>query len=318
LSKLLLGTVQKSTGSWYQVKLLEENKIVLCRIAGKFRIEGINLTNPIAVGDIVGIELEQEEKGSIKTIQPRKNYIVRQSPKSKFDLHLLASNVDQAILIVTIVQPNLKLGFIDRYCLMTEPFEIPLIIVFNKADLYNEEDQKIYYYLKHIYTKVGYKVLLTSTVTGEGLEELKELIHDKQSLVSGQSGVGKSSLINTIDENYELRVGEISDFSGKGQHTTTFAEMFELKNGGTIIDTPGIKILSFNYLKPIDIAHNFPEFFDLSPECKFRSTCLHRHEPNCAVKDAIEKGTISELRYQNYLQILEDVENQNYWEIQEA
>ena len=309
------GIVIKSTGLWYQVKLAD-GSVWQCRIVGKFRLDGIKLTNPVAVGDVVEVEIEDREEGTgvIKQILPRKNYVVRQSPRKKHDLHLLASNIDQALLISTIVNPNLKQGFIDRFLLMTEPYEIPVTIVFNKADMYDEEALEIFGGLKYIYTSIGYKVLLVSALKKQGLEELKEILTNQVTLVSGQSGVGKSSLINAIHPQLNLRTTELSDYSGKGQHTTTFAEMFDLDFGGAIIDTPGIKLLAFNNLEPLDVAHNFREFFAVSENCKFGGKCLHRNEPGCAVKTAIETGEISELRYMNYLNILEEIEDQNYWE----
>jgi ribosome biogenesis GTPase len=308
------GKVIKSTGSWYGVEL-EEGQLVQCRITGKFRLDGKGLTNPVAVGDQVMVEMEQDgDIGMIKKILPRKNYVVRQSPRKKHFLHLLASNIDQAMVIVTIVQPNLKQGFIDRFLLMTEPYDIPTCIVFNKSDLYSEEDLAVFNYLKDIYEEIGYQVFLVSALEGTGLDEVRAALKDKITLVAGQSGVGKSSLVNGIEPDLELRTQELSDYSGKGQHTTTFAELFRLSFGAAIIDTPGIKSLSFNHLEPMDLAHNFREFFAISDECKFGGNCLHRNEPKCAVKAALEEGTISELRYINYLTLLEEIEEQNYWE----
>ncbi|GJM31760.1 MAG: putative ribosome biogenesis GTPase RsgA [Saprospiraceae bacterium] len=276
----------------------------------------MKLTNPVAVGDEVEIEIENEEEqsGTIKHILPRKNYVIRQSPRKKHDLHLLASNVDQAMIIMTIVQPNLKQGFIDRFLLMTEPYNIPTIVAFNKADLYSEGDLAVYQYLKEIYEKIGYTVLLLSALQREGIETLQEVLKDKITLVSGQSGVGKSTIINSLHPELELRTHELSDYSGKGQHTTTFYEMHQLNFGGAIIDTPGIKILAFNNLEPMDVAHNFREFFALSENCRFGGNCLHRNEPGCAVKAALETEEVSELRYSNYLTLLEEMEDQNYWE----
>jgi len=306
------GIVVKSTGSWYQVRT-SDNEIIACRIVGKFRLDGKKLTNPVAVGDRVQFVVQSDEAGLIKKILPRQNYIVRQSPRKKHFLHLLASNIDQAVVFMTIVQPNLKQGFIDRFLLMTEPHNIPTCIVFNKADLYKEPDLRVYEFLKEIYEQIGYTVLLTSSVSQQGIPELKALMKDKITLVSGQSGVGKSTALNSLQPNLDIKTKDISDYTGKGQHTTTFAEMHQLDNGGSFIDTPGIKTLAFSNLEPMDVAHNFREFFEYSKNCKFHD-CKHRDEPKCAVKEAIEAGEISELRYINYLKILEEIEDQNYWE----
>ncbi|HMQ06878.1 MAG TPA: ribosome small subunit-dependent GTPase A [Saprospiraceae bacterium] len=306
------GIVVKSTGSWYNVKL-ENGEVLACRIRGKFKLGELKLTNPVAVGDVVDIEMESDLNGMIVQILPRRNYVVRQSPRKKHDVHLLASNIDQALLIATIVQPNLKQGFIDRFLLMTEPYNIPVHIAFNKSDVYGEEERAMYKYIKEVYENIGYRVFLVSALDKTGIEELKMLLKDRYTLLSGQSGVGKSTLINAIDPSFSLKTGELSEYSGKGQHTTTFAEMFHLQLGGAIIDTPGIKTLSFNHLEVLDIAHNFREFFAASGQCKF-SNCTHRNEPGCAVKRLVESGQISELRYINYVTILEEVEDQNYWE----
>ncbi len=318
---MIKGRVIKSTGSWYNVRRLDNGEVVKCRIVGKFRLGNMNLTNPVAVGDVVEFAINDEELGMIKKIAPRVNYVARQSPRKLHDLHLLASNVDQAMLFVTIVEPHLKQGFIDRFLLMTEPQDIQTIIVFNKSDLYDADDKAIFNDMKTIYEKIGYSVLLISAITGKGLEDLKNVLKDKITLVSGQSGVGKSSAVNAIQAQLILKTGEISDYSGKGQHTTTFAEMFELDFGGSLIDTPGIKTLAFNNLQPMDVAHNFREFFVLSHKCKFGSSCMHRNEPGCAVKaaltdsvDSLTEMGISELRYQNYLKILEEIEDINYWQ----
>ena len=306
------GIVIKSTGSWYQV-LLENEAVIDCRIIGKFRLNGMKITNPVAVGDRVEVEKEADDKGIIKKIMPRENFVVRQSPRKKHFLHLLASNLDQAVVIMTIINPNLKQGFIDRFLLMTEPYNIPVIIVFNKADLYGEEELTVYHYLREIYEKIGYEVRLVSSTTGTGLDELKRSLKDKISLISGQSGVGKSTLVNALQPHLDIHTNEISDYSGKGMHTTTFAEMFPLDFGGHIIDTPGIKTLAFNNLTPMEVVHNFRELFKYSKDCKF-ADCTHRNEPGCAVKTAVEEDEISELRYMNYVTILEEIEDQNYWE----
>ncbi len=310
------GIVIKSTGSWYDVRI-EGGEVVACRIQGKFRLGTLKLTNPVAVGDrvVINIESEEETVGTIREIMPRKNYVLRQSPRKKHFVHIIASNIDQAIVIVSMRQPSIKVGFIDRFLLMTEPYNIPVTIVFNKADLHLEDDLAYLEYLRAVYENIGYNTIMASSVSGVGIEELKSELAGKLSLVAGQSGVGKSTLINSLAPELDLKTQEISEYSGKGQHTTTFAEIFELPFGGQIIDTPGIKTLGFNYLEEMDVAHNFREFFELSKKCKF-GDCLHRNEPKCAVKEALENEEISAIRYENYLTILDEIENQNYWEIQ--
>lgn len=313
---MLLGTVIKSTGSWYEVKL-DDGRVAPCRIQGKFRLGTLKLTNPVAVGDRVQVNIEGEEElvGTIREIEDRKNYVLRQSPRKKHFVHLIAANIDQAICIVSLYQPKLKVGFIDRFLLMTEPYDIPVIIVFNKADLHEEKDHEYITYIRTVYENIGYQTIQTSSETGEGIDDLRNILSGKLSLISGQSGVGKSTLVNTLAPEFNLRTQEISDYSGKGQHTTTFAEIFELPFDGQIIDTPGIKTLGFNYLQEMDVAHNFREFFRLSSGCKYNN-CMHRNEPNCAVKEAIEEGRVAPMRYENYLAILQEIEDQNYWEIQ--
>ena len=305
--------VTKSTGKLYTIRDVHTAEIYTSNIRGKFRTQGLKLTNPVAVGDKVIYEMQEDGVAMITKILPRRNYVVRQSPRKKHFLHLLASNIDQAIVVVTIVEPNLKQGFIDRFLLMTEPYDIPVHIVFNKSDLYGEKELNMYQFLDDIYSKIGYTTLLTSIETGDGMDELKALVNDKTTLIGGQSGVGKSSIINALIPTLDITTKYISDYSGKGQHTTTFSEMHDLPDEGQIIDTPGIKTLSYNHFEVQDVSHNFREFFILSDNCKYNN-CSHREEPKCAVKKAIEEGSVSELRYHNYLQIIEDIENQNYWE----
>ncbi|MEZ4910810.1 MAG: ribosome small subunit-dependent GTPase A [Saprospiraceae bacterium] len=309
------GLITKSTGSWYAIRS-EDHSLFMGRIVGKIKLLDRKFTNPIAVGDYVEFEIEdvKEKTAIISSIMPRQNYVVRQSPRKKHQLHVLASNIDQAFVIVTVVEPDLKQGFIDRFLLMTEPFNIPVTILFNKKDLYSEENIATFNTMKEMYSNIGYDVCLVSATHGDGIEALKVKLKDKTTLISGQSGVGKSSLINVIDSSITLETGVISDFSGKGQHTTTFAEMFFLESGGAIIDTPGIKTLGFSHLSIEDISHNFREIFDASSDCKFHN-CTHRNEPKCAVKNAVENGQIAFLRYQNYLNLLQEVEDQNYWEL---
>lgn len=308
------GIVVKSTGSWYIVKIGEEH--LACRIIGRFRLDGHRLTNPVAVGDRVKVDIEDQEErtGVIREILPRTNYVLRQSPRRKHFMHLMASNIDQALLIVTLREPMLKSGFIDRYLLMTEPYDIPVIILFNKMDVYREEDFVRLKDLEDIYQKIGYTTLAGSAMTGENMDRLKSLLDGRRTLVSGQSGVGKTTILNALEPSLNLREGALSDYSGKGQHTTTFAEMYFLENDTEIIDTPGIKTLAFNNLEVQDVAHNFREFFKISDQCRFHN-CTHRNEPSCAVKEAVVAGEISEVRYQNYLMILQEIEDQNYWEL---
>jgi ribosome biogenesis GTPase / thiamine phosphate phosphatase len=312
-----IGTIFKSTGSWYQV--LPDNSDVMCscRLVGKLRLDDLPLTNPIAVGDKVAFHLEegeQENQGVITGIEPRTNYVLRQSPRSKHELHMIAANIDQALIVNTIIHPGLKIGFIDRYLLTTEIHRIPVILVFNKADLYGPKERTFFEEIGDIYTAIGHTVILSSSDTKEGIDTLKAALKDKTTLLTGQSGVGKSTLINTIQPGASLRTGELSDYTGKGQHTTTFAEMFQLDFGGRLIDSPGLKSMSFNHFELEHIAHNFREFFALSPLCRFGASCMHENEPNCAVKNALETGDVSYRRYNSYLSILSETREQNHWE----
>lgn len=311
---MMKGTVIKSTGSWYNVRT-DKGKIYTCRIIGKFRLQGFKLTNPVAVGDHVKIEIETEEEdlALIKEILPRKNYVVRQSPRKKHYLHLLAANIDQAILIVTMSHPKLKIGFIDRFLMMTEPHDIPVTIIFNKKDIYKEKDLQRLQVLHRMYSEIGYHTMEMSAFEQGDIEKLRKILQGKVSLMSGQSGVGKSTIIEQLIDEVELRTADLSEQSGKGQHTTTFAEMFPMNDESYIVDTPGIKTLAFNNYEVMDVAHNFREFFKASTECKF-SNCTHRNEPKCAVKKGVEEGEISPIRYENYLQIVAEIEGQNYWE----
>ncbi|MCP4440321.1 MAG: ribosome small subunit-dependent GTPase A [Aureispira sp.] len=309
------GTITKSTGSWYMVRL-DSDEVLRCSIKGKFRLKGVKLTNPIAVGDSVEVEQGQgmeDGMGIITKLHPRRNYVLRQSTRKRHYMHMLACNIDQAFLVTTIAHPMLKPGFIDRFLLTTATHDIPTYIIVNKADAYDEGELEMYGGLSVIYGDIGYKTLLVSAEQGDGIDKLRTLLKDKRTLVCGHSGVGKSSLVNAVQPNLELFTQEVSDYSGKGMHTTTFAEMYNLDFGGELIDTPGIKELGFINMEPMDVAHNFKEFFEHSKNCKFNN-CMHLNEPHCAVKNAIEEGYISPLRYQNYLGIMEEVMGQNYWE----
>lgn len=310
------GTIIKATGSWYNVRHESSNTITPCRIKGKFRLADERLNNPVAVGDFVEFDLESSEEGSkgiIHKIKPRRNYVIRSSTSKRHQLHLIACNVDQVLLVTSISQPRMKPGFIDRFLLTTSTQDIPTTILFSKADIYDEEDMAIYEAIKNIYEPLGYPCYLMSAHTGQGLDVFEELLKDKVSLISGNSGVGKSSLVNALEPDLDLKTLELSGYTGKGQHSTTFAEMHDLKLGGQIVDTPGIKEMGFINLKPQDVAHNYREFFEASQRCKYRG-CLHLNEPNCAVREAIETETISSLRYQSYCSIMEEVQNVNYWE----
>lgn len=297
------GVVIKSTGSWYQVKPVLGD-ILLCRIKGKFRLSGIKHTNPIAVGDEVEFELEENsENGVIHKIFDRKNYIIRKASNLSKQTHIIASNIDQALLVVSLVQPQTSLGFIDRFLMTAEAYHIPTIIVVNKADLYGGPMIEILKDLISMYQKIGYTCFETSSITGLNADKLKQLLQNKTTLLSGHSGVGKSSLLNAISPGLNLKVGEISNFSQKGTHTTTFAEMFELTFGGSIIDTPGIKEFGIVDFNDDEISHYFKEMRPFLNQCRFNN-CKHYNEPDCAVKDAVEKGTIRSERYENYIKIL--------------
>jgi len=308
------GKVMRSTGSWYEVLETVSMKTFACRLAGKMKLEHRDLTNPVAVGDVVEFEPEGETNGIIHSIGTRENYIARESPRNKHQLHLLASNVDQVLLITTLIQPHYKAGFVDRFLLLTEPQNIPVIIAFHKSDLWQEEERLFFEEQVGIYKGITRSVISTSLFDEREIKLLASLLQDKTTLISGQSGVGKSSVLNILYPQLQLKTGEISESSGKGTHTTTFAEMFSIDTGHFIIDTPGIKTLSYNNLSTMDVAHNFREFFQYSQNCKFGGACLHRNEPYCAVLQALAEGQISPIRYQNYLNILDEIEGKNYWE----
>jgi ribosome biogenesis GTPase len=308
------GVVLKSTGSWYQVRSFESGELFNCRIKGKFRVAGIKSTNPIAVGDVVHFQLEdhQEGQGVISAIQDRKNYIVRKSVNLSKQVHIIASNMDQALLVTTLAQPMTSTGFMDRFLSTAEAYSIPTIIVFNKIDLYDEEEMMELEYREAVYSAIGYKVLKTSAMRGIGLEKLKEELKDKTTLLSGHSGVGKSTLVNAVEPNLDLRTGTVSLSHRKGQHTTTFAEMHPLRMGGDVIDTPGIKGFGMVNMKKEEISHFFPEIFALSEQCRFHN-CMHLNEPECAVKSALEENKIAPTRYESYLNQLNDYDEQTHY-----
>lgn len=297
------GIVVKSTGSWYNVRQ-DDGRVVECRLRGQFRIHGIKSTNPVVVGDHVSFEMEPDGTGTILHIESRKNYIERKSTNLSKISHIIAANIDQAFLLVTLKQPRTSLGFIDRFLVAAEGFRIPVCLVFNKMDLYTPEEMAVVEELTLMYGSIGYGTLRTSAVTGEGVAQLRNMMADKVSLFSGHSGTGKSALIRQIDPSLDIRVGEISRQHQKGKHTTTFAEMFPVA-GGYMMDTPGIKEFGLIQYSKEEIRDYFPEIRAYNNQCRF-DDCTHVHEPDCAVMKAVEQGLIAETRYLNYLAILED------------
>ena len=303
------GIVVKSTGSWYTVKTSDGN-LIECRIKGNFRIKGIRSTNPIAVGDQVELTEQREDNNSegavtglITNIIERKNYIIRKAPNLSKESHIIAANIDQAFLVVTIKYPVTTTTFIDRFLVSAEAYRIPCRIIFNKTDLYNEDQTALMNSLVDIYEAVGYQCLKISATTNIGLEELKEMMKGRTNVFSGHSGVGKSTIINCIQPGVLLKTGIISDSHHSGKHTTTYSEMIDLDFGGFIIDTPGIKGFGLLEMAKEEISHYFPEMFQLLNNCQYYN-CTHTHEPECAVKKAVEEGLIAESRYDTYVGLL--------------
>jgi ribosome biogenesis GTPase len=284
-----------------------DGKVFECRIKGKFRMQGIKSTNPIAVGDVVDFELDNstdETIGQIHNINDRKNYIVRKSVNLSKQTHIIASNIDVVFLLITIDNPPTTTSFIDRFLVTAEAYGIEAILVFNKIDTFDESMTDEQLYLQYIYSEIGYKFLKVSAIEKKGLDELKGMMTGKVSMFSGHSGVGKSTLVNALEPNLSLKTKKISEQSKQGQHTTTFAEMYDLSFGAKIIDTPGIKGFGIVDMEPSEVSGYFPEFFKLQNECKFNN-CLHKEEPNCAVKKGLEENKIAWSRYNSYLKILE-------------
>jgi len=307
---ILKGKILKSTGKWYVVEM-EDGSIVNCRIRGKMRMSNLRTTNPVAVGDQVLISDEEDEDGNrvIFDYEERKNYIVRKSTNLSKQMQVLAANIDQAYLLVTMKSPETHLAFIDRFLVAAESFRIPTTILFNKIDIYNEDELEYIDALAYLYKKAGYMSYKISANNSEDVAFLKEKINGNQVMISGHSGVGKSTLVNALDDSLDLRVGEISTANEQGKHTTTFAEMFKLKSGGYIIDTPGIRAFGIVNLEKEVISHYFPEMRELLNECKYNN-CLHLNEPKCAVKTAVENGGISESRYATYHQLMNEDQNE--------
>lgn len=302
------GRVVKATGSWYEV-LLDNNNSMQCRLKGKLRLENRRTTNPVVIGDWVTIEPEKDNSAAvISEVLKRNNYIIRQSARNRTAEHILAANIDRAFIIATIKQPATTTGFIDRFLLTAEAYHIPSTILLNKMDLYNEDDLKQVEFLKSIYSNAGYAVELISAKTDEHLNDVRKMMKDKVNLVAGHSGVGKSTFINKMIPGMNLKVGDVSDYHSKGMHTTTFAEMFHIPEGGFIIDTPGIKEFGILDIQLEELAHYFPEMKSRMLHCKFNN-CKHINEPKCAIRDAVDKGEISKSRYGSYLAIAEDIRN---------
>ena len=300
------GIVTRSTGSFYDV-LGTDGKKYTCRVRGKIRLEGIKETNPVAVGDIVTFDLEHEI-ASISEIQPRTNHILRQSVKKTGHAHVLAANVTQALLVVTFSYPRTSLGFIDRFLVSAESFRIPQVIVFNKRDLLDEQQLKSLETIISVYSRIGVTCFSTSALEDD-LMDVRKTLQDKTTLIAGHSGVGKSTLLNKISPHIKQQVGEISDFSEKGTHTTTFAEMFRLDNRTFVIDTPGIKEWGLVDMNKQEISDYFPEMREVRLQCKFQSRCIHINEPKCAVLEAVENGTIDVTRYESYLSMVAGEDN---------
>jgi ribosome biogenesis GTPase len=306
------GVVYKSTGSWYSVKD-DSGKVWNARMKGVFKLDDITSTNPIAVGDVVDFELENENEQTvtITKIHDRRNHINRQSPRIKSQQHIVAANIDQSLLIATLKEPRTSQGFIDRFLVACEMYHVPAIILFNKIDLYKDKDHQKFKQLKEVYEKVGYKVIGISLKRDKNVKSFKDLLKDKITLISGHSGVGKSTFINTIIPHVQIKTQDVSGWSGKGQHTTTFAEMYELppdshRDGGKIIDTPGMKEFGLVDIERQELSGYFPEMRERLNECQFNN-CLHINEPGCAVKQAVIDGEIDEDRYVSYVNILESI-----------
>ena len=296
------GLVYKSTGSWYQVKS-DEGNFYQCRIKGKLRLSGIRSTSPVAVGDRVGFDLDDEAIGVIHTIDQRENYLVRKSVNLSKQLHIIGANIDLVFLVIHLKNPETFTTFIDRFLVSAAAFGIETVLLFNKMDQYTEEELEMVNELKELYASIGYQSVFCSTKSGQGMSELRNLMKDNTSIFSGHSGVGKSTLINTVAPELRLKIGEISEQHGQGQHTTTFAEMFDLSFGGRIIDSPGIRGFGIADIDKEEIARYFKEFFKASENCKFNN-CQHLSEPGCAVKSELEEGAIAESRYQSYLSMV--------------
>ena len=306
MSEIRNGKVYRSTGSWYSVKT-EEGKRFRCQLKGRFRMNGIRTTNPVAVGDEVDFLIHKENGiGMIQKIYPRHNYLIRKATKLSKASHIIAANVDSAVLIASLEQPRTSTGFIDRFLVTAEAYHVPVTLIFNKYDLYGNNTKQLLKELIEAYRNAGYPCLVTSVPDNYHLELLKSLLQNKTTLLAGHSGVGKTALINKVDKKLQLKTGVISEVHHKGKHTTTFSEMFDLDFGGAIIDTPGIKEFGLVDFDKQELGHRFPEFRKYMPHCRFNN-CLHLNEPGCAVLHALKEGKIATFRYKNYLNMMGDL-----------
>lgn len=306
-----LGLVIRNTGSWYTVKTDDGGQLVDCKIKGNFRLKGIRSTNPVAVGDRVTIVPNQEGTAFITAIHDRRNYIIRKSSNLSKQSHIIAANVDLAVLVVTVNYPQTATTFIDRFLASAEAYRIPVVLVFNKTDLLTDEELHYQQMMIDLYDTVGYEAIALSAETGEGMEKLEAALKDKTTVMSGNSGVGKSTLINRLIPGVNLKTAEISDAHNQGMHTTTFSEMLQLPSGGYIIDTPGIRGFGTFDIEPEELTSYFKEIFHFSKDCRFNN-CTHTHEPGCAVLKALEEHYIAESRYQSYLSMMDDKEEGKY------
>ena len=306
------GLVIKNTGSWVTVRLEDGSGILNCKMRGVLRLKGLRCTNPVAVGDIVQVEQRADDTPVVASVEPRRNYIIRRSSNLSKEFQIIAANLDQAVLVVTIVHPETSTTFIDRFLATAEAYQVPAMLAFNKVDLHDTDELKRQLvYLKKLYESIGYPVVAMSAATGEGLDDLRQHLAGKMSLLSGNSGVGKSSIINLLVPDAQVRVGDVSHTHHKGMHTTTFSELLDLPGGGAIIDTPGVKAFGTIDFERAEIAHYFPEIFKISDDCRFNN-CTHTHEPGCAVLAAVENGDIAPSRFASYLSILDEDPNNKY------
>lgn len=301
------GIVLKSTGSWYDVKT-DSGELYRCRLRGKLKLKGVKITNPVAVGDYVKFSEEKGNAGIIFEILPRSNYLIRKAIKKSSQGHIIAANIDQAILVASLYYPRTSIGFIDRYLVSADSFRIPAKIIFNKSDLLNEPLRELHDYLSNIYSDIGYENILISATMDDNLDVIRNWFRDKKTLLSGHSGVGKSTILNRINPELNLATDEISNFANKGRHTTTFATMIEIYKNSYVIDTPGIKELGLIDMESWEISHYFPEMREMLGACKYKN-CLHMSEPGCAIIQAVEDGKIADTRYDSYLSMIIDEDN---------